>query len=629
MIDFAIVALFVVYSVTSGFLARRKASQGLAEYFLAGRTIRGWRAGVSMAATQYAADTPMLVAGLVAMSGIFAVWRLWSYAIAFLLMGFLLGRAWRRAGVLTDAELTEVRYSGRGVLALRGLKAIYYGTVINCVVMALVLVAATRVFEIFLPWHLWLHAGLYETLQGWVGVAGLDLWSGTPRLTPEVATTNSVISIVCMLAFVALYSTTGGLRSVVNTDVMQFGFMMVGTLLYAALALHAVGGRDGMLARLDEQYGPERTAEMLSFSPPLGEALMPFLVIVSLQWVFQMYSDGTGYLAQRTMSCATDRDARVAGVIFTFAQIVLRSLLWLPIVVALMVIYPLDPAAAVNESAIAAREVKFAEGIDQLLPVGARGIMLTGMLAALASTLDTHLNWGAGYWSNDLYKAVWVEGIRKRRARPRELVMAARLSSVLIVAIAVIIMANLGSIQTAWLLSLLFGAGIGSVLLLRWLWERINLYSEVAAIVASLVTAPILLVTVEAEWLRLLWMSVVSTLAVVLAALFGPATSEARLVEFYRRVQPPGWWKRTAAAAGDDPRRPRRALAQALVAVVSAAISAYGLLIGFGMLLLQPDRWPTALGFLVAAAVVSPLWLRRLSGPADEAHDATAVVDGN
>jgi hypothetical protein len=146
------------------------------------------------------------------------------------------------------------------------------------------------------------------------------------------------------------------------------------------------------------------------------------------------------------------------------------------------------------------------------------------------------------------------------------------------------------------------------------------------------VTAPILLVTVEAEWLRLLWMSVVSTLAVVLAALFGPATAEARLVEFYRRVQPPGWWGRTAIAAGDDPRRPRRALAQALVAVVSAAISAYGLLIGFGMLLLQPDRWPTALGFLVAAVVVSPLWLRRLSGPADEqgpagAHAATAVVD--
>ena len=237
MIDFAIVALFVVYSVTSGFLARRKASQGLSEYFLAGRTIRGWRAGVSMAATQYAADTPMLVAGLVAMSGIFAVWRLWSYAIAFLLMGFLLGRAWRRAGVLTDAELTEVRYSGRGVLALRGLKAIYYGTVINCVVMALVLVAATRIFEIFLPWHLWLPAGLYDTLQGWVGATGLDLWSGTPRLTAEVATTNSVISIVCMLAFVALYSTTGGLRSVVNTDVMQFGFMMVGTLLYAALVI--------------------------------------------------------------------------------------------------------------------------------------------------------------------------------------------------------------------------------------------------------------------------------------------------------------------------------------------------------------------------------------------------------
>ena len=116
-------------------------------------------------------------------------------------------------------------------------------------------------------------------------------------------------------------------------------------------------------------------------------------------------------------------------------------------------------------------------------------------------------------------------------------------------------MVNLGSIQTAWQISLLFGAGMGAVLVLRWLWERINLYCEIVAMAVSLIVAPILLVTVEEEWLKLLIMSLVSTAAVVVAAFLAPGTDRSVLVEFYRRVQPPGWWAQTARAADDDPDR--------------------------------------------------------------------------
>lgn len=161
MIDVVIIIAFIIYAVTAGFRAKKKASKNLQEYFLAGKTLSGWRAGVSMAATQFAADTPLLITGLIATGGIFMLWRLWIYGIAFILMGFILSSGWRRAGVLTDAELTEIRYSGKGVLTLRVLKAFYYGTVINCVVMAMVLVAAMRIAEVFLPWHLWLPDGLY------------------------------------------------------------------------------------------------------------------------------------------------------------------------------------------------------------------------------------------------------------------------------------------------------------------------------------------------------------------------------------------------------------------------------------------------------------------------------------
>jgi Na+/proline symporter len=622
MIDFLIIAAFVVYSVAAGMRARREASRGLEDYFLAGRSVRGWRAGVSMAATQYAADTPLLVAGLVAVGGVFSLWRLWIYGLAFLVMGYVLGRCWRRANVLTDAELVEIRYSERGTRALRALKAVYYGTVINCVVMAFVLAAATRIFEVFLPWHLWLPEIVYEPLRGVVSGVGLELASGVSPLGPEIATTNSAISIACMLSFVALYSMTGGLRGVIATDVVQFGFMMIGTACYTFYALRAAGGRDAMLESLRTQYGATQAAELVSFVPPASEALIPFLAIIGLQWIFQVSSDGTGPLAQRTMSCPTDRDARQAAVVFTFAQIVLRSLLWLPIAIALLVIFPMAPGALPTDSLIAEREILFARGIDELMPPGLRGLMLTALLAALASTVDTHLNWGASYWSNDLYKGIWVEGVRKRTAHARELVLVARASTLGILTLSLAIMATLGSIQTAWQTSLLFGAGIGGVLVLRWTWERINLQCEVAAIAVSLVAAPLILVTIEAEWLRLLVMAAVSTTVVVATALSTRPTERERLVAFYERVQPPGFWARTAVQAGERADAPRRRLVRDVALVACAAACTYGTLIGLGLLLLQPQRWPAAVAALLAAALAVPLW-RRIEART-EPHPAAA-----
>jgi Na+/proline symporter len=612
VLDLGIVVAFVLYSVAVGLLNRKRASRNLEEYFLAGRSVKGWRAGLSMAATQFAADTPLLVMGLIAVGGAFSLWRLWIYGLAFLLMGFVLGAAWRRSGVLTDAELTMIRYSAKGALALRALKAIYYGTVINCVVMAFVLVAAIRIFEVFLPWHAWLPESVFSPVLQSVSAVGLDLSAGVAGLDAAVASANNTISIIAMLIFIALYSTTGGLRSVIATDVAQLVLMLSGTAAYAWFAVEQAGGLSALPAALAQAYGTERAGEFLSFSPTLEDAWIPFLAILSLQWFYQMNSDGTGYLAQRTMACEDPRQARLAAVVFTLTQVVLRSLLWLLIGLALLVVFPFDATQTVTDEMIAGRELIFVRGMDELLPAGVRGLMLTAMLAALASTLDTHLNWGASYWSNDLYKAVWVEAVRKRQAGPRELVLVARLSGLVILAIALVIMANLGSIQKAWQVSLLFGAGSGAVLVMRWLWERVNLYSEVFAIVVSLVGAPVLLLTMEDEWLRLATMAVMSTAAVVVAALVMPPTEEARLAAFFERVRPPGWWRSAARAAGMSPQAPLAELGRGLFALVACAVSVYCWLIGFGKLLLQPGSRVTGLLLIICGVVAMRGWLNTL-----------------
>ncbi len=617
MLDLLIVVAFIVYGLMSGLRARSKASQSLDEYFLAGRTIKGWRAGVSMAATQFAADTPLLVAGLVATAGVFAVWRLWIYGLAFLLLAWLFASNWRRAGVLTDAEVTRVRYSGRAVAPLRLFKAVYYGTVINCVVLAMVLVAAIRIAEVFLPWHEWLPAGLYQVVASFIEASGIRLGESITGLDPITTSANNLISILLILVFTATYSITGGLRAVVQTDVMQFAVAMLGTVAYAWFVVDAAGGLGGLTDRVVELYGMEQASKLLSFSPPsnVGEAVLPFLVIVGMQWLFQMNSDGTGYLAQRSMACPTDREARIAGLVFTWLQILVRSLFWLAISIGLLVLYPFSPAEAGADGFTAAREALFVTGIDELMPPGLRGLMLVGLLAALASTVDTHLNWGASYWSNDVYRAVVAPKLLKREAKDKELVLVARISNVVILLIAMVIMANLGSIQTAWFISLLFGAGMGAVLVLRWLWERINLYSELAAMLVSLILAPVLLYYFGTdpgeEWIRLGLMSLITCAAAVLITFVTPRTDDATLQLFYRKVRPFGFWGRTAALCGDQGRA-RGAFGSRVLAVVVTAVSLYSLLVGIGRLAFPPPEGGDWLSWLSLGVglVLSPVWLR-------------------
>ena len=625
MIDFALMSAFAAYSIVVGLRARRQASKSQQEYFLAGRKASGWQAGLSMAATQYAADTPLLTTGLMATGGVYVLWRFWIYGFGYLLLGLIFAEMWRRSGVLTDAELTEQRYSGSGVLALRTLKAIYYGTVVNCFFLAMVLIAAVRIAEVFLPWHEWLAPQVYEPMRRLVASIGISLGASATGLDPATAAANALLSIVLIVGFVLLYSTTGGLRGVLATDVVQFGCAMAGTFGYAWLVLAETGGPAALVGRLTEIYGAARSEQMLSLLPA-GDALTPFLMILGLQGLFWISSDGTGYLAQRAMACRSDHDARIAGVVFSWAQILVRSLVWLVIGAGLLVIYPYTPSEAAQEGFAAAREMTFVRGVDDLMPVGLRGLMLVGLLAALASTVDTHLNWGASYWSNDLYGRLYCRAWKGRRPSRRAQVRVARASNVVILLIALTVMVNLGSIQATWFVSLVFGAGIGGVLMLRWLWHRINLYSEAAAIAVSLLAAPAILALVDEEWLRLALIVGASAGAAVAAAFIAPGTDEAVLRSFYERVRPVGWWE--AAKSG---RRPLKELRLRLRMTLWMTASLFLALIGSTKLLLPlPGQW-RGWGWVcwLLAAGLTPLWRPALDPKTYGSGGAGCVDDQN
>ncbi len=601
-LDALILLAFIGYALVVGLRSRRQASEGLEEYFLAGRSLRGWQAGASMAATQFAADTPLLVTGLIATAGIFSLWRLWIYAIAFLLMGFLLAPSWRRAKVITDAELAELRYGSTAAAPLRAVKAIYFGTIFNCVVLAMVLFAAREIAEPFFRWHAWLPSSVFEPLRSLVETLGVDFVAQGPSVADVWArSTDNLLSIGLIAALTLVYSTTGGLRSVVRTDIVQFSIMMLATGAYAAFVVHEAGGLGAIHASIHERFPAEGSgitaSQILAFTPVSGKDVgLAVLAVIGLQWLLQMNADGSGYLAQRSMACRSDADASAAAVWFTVAQVLLRSLLWLCIGLGLLALFPPEviPDAASDPGSVGAyvagREATYVRGISELLPSGLKGLMLTAMIAALASTLDTHMNWGASYWTNDLYGRFWCKAWREREPGSRELVTVARISNFLILGLAFAIMTQLSSVQGAFYLSLSLGAGMGMTLVLRWIWWRVNAWGELATIVASPILYLVLLALLpdahepdpETQALRFLLMALGCTVAGVATSLLTPPESEQTLARFYARARPPGFWGPVARAAGTEAGEDVRRLCRGSAATLIAALSIFCVLTGLG-----------------------------------------------
>ena len=624
-VDALIVAAFIAYAVSAGFRNRRQASKNLEEYFLAGRTLPGWKAGLSMAATQFAADTPLLVTGIVATAGIFGLWQLWIFAATFLLMGFVLAGAWRRVGVVTDAEFSEVRYGGTPAAVLRGVKAVYLGTIINCVALAWVLFAAAKIAEPFLLWNEWLPAGLLRPVVSLVESVGMPLTIGGLD-DPEVwvKTANNLVSLVAILAVTALYSATGGLRSVVATDIVQIAIMFLGTLAFTTFVVREAGGLGAMTDRVYEIYaggGPGGILpdQILAFTPGRGkDVTLTVLSLLALLWLINSVSDGTGYLAQRAMACRSDRDAKTAAVVFTFTQVLVRSLLWLPLGIGLLVLFPPAPGLA-PDLMQGDREATYVRGMAELLPPGVMGLMLTGMLAALASTVDTHLNWGASYWTNDIYKRFICQAWLKTEPSGRALVWVARLANLLILVIALAIMTQLTSINQAWQISLLFGAGLGVVQVLRWVWWRMNAWAEIAAMLVSSVVAPFLILYLDDDQqaLRLLLVATVATTVALAAVWIKGPEDQARLTAFYQRVRPVGFWGPVARAAGAGEDAGARRLWRLLGAMATCSLSVFCLLVGIGTWLVgsPPPVWlpsrPVWIGgLLLAGLLLCPVWYR-------------------
>ena len=563
ILDWFIIALYFFVILAVGFAYYRRASTDVGQFFLSGRSLPWWLAGTSMVATTFAADTPLAVSGIVARDGIAGNWIWWNAALGSTLAVFFFARLWRRAGIVTDVEFAELRYTGRPAAFLRGFRALYLGLPVNFLIMGWVNLAMAKILLVTLGWD---------------------------RLT----------AVLVSLAFTGIYTSLSGLWGVVVTDFIQFALAMLCTIALAwfALRLPEVGGIDGLQAALPEstfRFLPTIGTNGIDAVQTIALPLASFIAFLGVQWWASWYPGsepgGGGYVAQRMMSTQNERHSLIATLWFTVAHYCLRPWPWILVGLASLVLYP----------DITDREAGYVMVIRDHVPAGWRGLILAGFFAAYMSTIGTQLNWGCSYVINDFYRR-----FIKSNASEAHYVRASRLTTLLLMILGGIVTFYLESIRQAWEFILESGAGIGLVLILRWYWWRVNAWSEIAAMVAPAIGFAYLKLFTNIVFPNSLFYLVTWTTACwLLVTYLTQPEPLSHLTAFYRRVQPsgPGWRHITDTAHLPAP----EPITPMLINWIAGWILVYATLFGVGTILLTSviAATPYAIAATIAAVIIN------------------------
>lgn len=599
-LDYAIVFGYCALALAVGSFFARKGGESTAAYFVSGRSLPWWLAGTSMVATSFAADTPLWITGIMRrQGGIHANWYWWSFLFGHVLAVFVFARLWRRSRVMTNIEITEVRFSGRAAAALRLMKSLYLALPINLGVIV------------------WCTLAMQKILEATTGVSRFEA------------------TALC-LAFSVAYCVLSGFWGVVATELPQFLVAMTGAIALACAAVARTGGIAGLEARLAELYGPDHT--LLSILPPTGGAgfwspmTTGFFVYVGVLWWSSRNVDGGGALIQRMLACKDERHATYATLTFTVLHYAVRTWPWVLAALASFALFPLAGTGAAPDPLLApfaervARDPEFAyPAMIALLPAGLKGVLLASLFAAFTSTVVSFLNLSGSYLLNDLYRRFLVP-----KASERHYVRASRGMVLGLTVVATGITYYARSIDQVFSFLLAFSGGIGLVYMGRWFWWRVNAFSEIAAMVASGASASA--ISLLPRWpeafaryealrvalrfddapFRLLITVAVTAVATLAVTFATPATDRKTLLDFYLKVEPGGFWgpvKREAARY--LPRAGRASALPVAGACLATVVLVIGATAGIGKVIFhEPGGAAVGLGAAFAAAVVL-VWLTR------------------
>ena len=531
-IDFGVIITYFILVLLIGFLLRKVSGKNKEEYFLGGRNMPWWLAGISIVATNFAADTPLAISGIIASKGLSGnwLWLPWMGIHSAVIIFF--AAAWRKTGVLTDAQFIAIRYSGRRTEALRLLRAGVSGILLNCIILAWIFTAVLKISNVFFSWNKWFPE-LYDFASKLIPASG------------SLGSPNEAITLVLMLLIIAIYSSMGGIRAVIITDFIQFILSLAGGVWLAVNAWIYVGGQRGLSDGLKNLYGSQH--QFLELFPTqagwmsaleIGSVL--FAVYLFVQSFSGIDADGGGYMMQRLATTRNAADAKKASLLFLIFQYLIRIWPWFVVGLAALIILPIgqDVYTIDNTTVVLNdREGAYPVLMTLLLPPGILGLVLASLLAAFMSTVDTHINWGASYIINDWLLKIFPGASDKVQ------ILIARIAVVLFLLIALIISTYIGSIESGWRAVATVGAAFGTPTLLRWFWWRINADAELLAIASGILAGGFFAFFTNISYeFRLILTSLSSLLGVLMGVLWGRATPAATINQFIAKVQPIGFW---------------------------------------------------------------------------------------
>jgi SSS family transporter len=507
-LDWCIVAAYLLLSLAVGVYFTKRASGSMSSYFISDRNMSWWLLGTSMVATTFAADTPLAVTGWVRTEGIWKNWFWWNYVFSHVFIVLVFARLWRRAEVITDNELIEIRYSGKPAAFLRGFKACYFATLFNFIVMGWVISAMAKVLKIFFG----------------------------------VETTAAIV--ICMsIAF--FYTMMSGIWGVALTDFLQYFIALFGTIILAWVVIGSpeIGGFSGFMEKLggiDEKHisfimtpsGGEPVSEGFFTS-----SFFTFLVYVTVIWWSSHNADGGGYFIQRMCSAKNERHSVAGTAWFAVNHYIIRFWPWVLVALASLLIYSGADAAQGDNEAM------YIVVIRDFLGPGLKGLLFVSFLAAFMSTLSTQLNWGASYLMNDVYRRFIYKD-----APEKHYIFVSRVCTLVLTFLAGYFAFHITNIGKAWIFLWAMSAGIGLVLVLRWFWWRINAWSEISALASSLLAILVIVVYTRSNGIPLelrhqVLVIPVSLLTWVLVTFITSPEPMETLSGFYKRVRPWGFWK--------------------------------------------------------------------------------------
>ena len=546
-LDWSIISFYFLATIFIGFWAAKKSDKTVRSYFLAGQNMPWWLIGISMVATTFSTDTPNLVTDLVRQNGVSGNWTWWAFLITGMLTVFVYARLWRRSNILTDIEFYELRYSGKAAAFLRGFRALYLGLIFNVLVMGAVSLAAVKFGEIILGWPGWL-----------------------------------TLLISCSITL--LYSSIGGLRAVIITDFIQFFLAMLGSVWATVyiVNLPQIGGISNLVLH-------QNTISKLSIFPDFKDPdiwVPVFMIPLSVQWWASYYPGsepgGGGYIAQRMLSAKNEKNAIGATLLFNIAHYAIRPWPWILIALSSLIIFPelsdIQKAFPNLSDDKLGHDVAYPAMLS-LLPPGLLGLVAASLIAAFMSTMSTQLNLGASYIVNDFYHR-----FINLKASEKQLVKVGRLFTI----ISVILGASLGlvlkSAGQAFTLLLMIGSGTGLIYILRWFWWRINAYTEIIAMISSLIIACIFNFSELGidNWQKIVLGSLLTSLIWILATFLTPPDDDQTLKNFVNKINPggPGWKKYSTIKSETS-----SSISKGVLSMFLGCIVVYGALIGTGQLL--------------------------------------------